>query len=202
MLPTIFAIVPALGPKPSSADIAVLTSLLDGTYPTWFTDSYENDHLPYETSDDDKYQRNYDLEKLHSDVIALDHTSELAAIFQFKTAFGGYCGGEHEASSRNPWRAGGCLPRAPNAAVGGDGVGSITVRWEEPEYDGGSAITKYQVEWRSPGQDFDPARSVDLDWSVGEYQLSSLALGSAVAGQCPQRQRQGRGLALGRCWDA
>ena len=169
------------GNAPSTAETSVLTDIFDGTYPTWFTDRYENDDLPYKTSDDEKYQRNYDLEMIHTDVRAISSSGRGSAILNFQTAFGGYCAQYRNSDTRNPWRAGGCVPWTTKATGDGDNGGNITITWDVPEYDGGSPITKYQVEWRLAGQEFDSTRSADItDLSTSQYELTGMTAGLAV----------------------
>ncbi|MYL09990.1 MAG: fibronectin type III domain-containing protein, partial [Acidimicrobiia bacterium] len=99
-------------------------------------------------------------------------------------AFGGYCHvgrARHSAfgsgATRNPWRAGGCVPQAPPVTATTD----TYVTWAAPRYDGGSPITKYLVEWKGPGEEFDPSRSLEItDLSSLSYPSEHLAPGSSV----------------------
>ncbi len=54
------------------------------------------------------------------------------------------------------------LPSAPDppaaVAISGDGVGELTVEWEAPGDDGGSAISGYTVQWKSGAESFDSSR--------------------------------------------
>ena len=175
------------GNMPSADTEAVVESVLSGQTPGWFKDEYDRDGLSYDTSTDPKYDRTYDLERVWADLKLSNGFDRASAVYQFRNAFGGYCdptkayqAAFESGPTRNPWRAGGCVPHAPSATVSGDGTGNITVELREPPYDGGSPVTRYQVEWRAPGQDFDPTRSVDVDPSVGHRQLPGMPHGSVL----------------------
>ena len=175
------------GNMPSADTEAVVESVLSGQTPDWFKDEYDRDGLSYDTSTDPKYDRTYDLERVWADLKLSNGFDRASAVYQFRNAFGGYCdptkayqAAFESGPTRNPWRAGGCVPHAPSATVSGDGTGNITVKLREPPYDGGSPVTRYQLEWRAPGQDFDPTRSVDVDPSVGQRQLPGMPNGSVL----------------------
>ena len=175
------------GNMPSADTQAAVESVLSGQTPEWFKDEYESDDLPYDTSTDLKYDRTYDLERVWADLKLSNSFDRASAVYQFRNAFGGYCDPTRAYQSafesgptRNPWRAGGCVPHAPSATVSGDGTGNIAVKLREPPYDGGSPVTRYQVEWRAPGQDFDPTRSLEVDPSVGQRQLPGMPHGSVL----------------------
>ena len=145
------------GNMPSADTEAVVESVLSGQTPDWFKDEYDRDGLSYDTSTDPKYDRTYDLERVWADLKLSNGFDRASAVYQFRNAFGGYCdptkayqAAFESGPTRNPWRAGGCVPHAPSATVSGDGTGNITVKLREPPYDGGSPVTRYQLEWRAP----------------------------------------------------
>ena len=136
--------------------LAVVTSVAAGEMPSWFADTYhDTDGEP-------------DLEQLWEDVKAIEWAD--AVVFQLRNAFGGYCDNQKAAESafgdgvtRNPWRDGGCVPEAPgDPTATAIGSGNLRVTWAAPEYDGGSPIEGYRVQWKSGTQDYDPSRQADV----------------------------------------
>ena len=135
--------------------LAVVESAVAGDIPSWFADTYhDTDGEP-------------DLERLWADVKDINRR---AVVIQLRDAFGGYCDDGKAAMSafgdgvtRNPWRDGGCVPEAPgNLAVTATDEGEMTVSWTAPDYDGGSPIEGYKVQWKSGSQEYDPSRQADV----------------------------------------
>ena len=171
--------------SPSDETEAFIEDILAYRIPQWFDDRYGTTGLAYDTSDDDKYTEMYDLEAFWSDLKTTKHKwHRKSAVYALQDAFGGYCHvgrARHSAfgsgATRNPWRAGGCVPQAPPATATSD----TSIAWAAPRYDGGSPITKYLVEWKSPGEKFDPSRSLEItDLSSLSYRSEDLAPGSSV----------------------
>ena len=173
------------GDTPSATTLTMINSVLAKTMPVWFDTTYEDDTVPYDTSTDPKYDKQYDLEKVWTDVKGVGAWKHAAA-FALRNAFGAYCDRDRatealygRAPTRNPWRAGGCVPQAPAAvALAADG----RVTWEKPSYDGGEAITAYRVEWKDADQEYDDTRSAKITDVSGTlaHQTTATAPGSSV----------------------
>ncbi|MDE0612783.1 MAG: SwmB domain-containing protein [bacterium] len=171
--------------SPSDETEAFIEDILAHRIPQWLDDRYGTTGLAYDTSDDDKYTEMYDLEAFWSDLKTTKHKwHRQSAVYALQDAFGGYCHigrARHSAfgsgATRNPWRAGGCVPQAPPVTATSD----TAITWAAPRYDGGSPITKYLVEWKGPGEEFDPSRSLEVtDLSSLSYPSEHLAPGSSV----------------------
>ena len=171
--------------SPSNATKDVARSVMADQIPTWFVNQYESNELPYDTSILSNYDRMYDLEQVWSDVKrAPSWQSRPAAVYAFRSAFGGYCdqktahrSAHHRGPVRNPWKAGGCVPQAVEAQVLAGG----SVAWDEPAYDGGAPIAKYVVDWKSPEEEFDASRSVEItDLTDLTYRDDAFELGTMV----------------------
>ena len=69
---------------------------------------------------------------------------------------------------------------APPTSVGitGLGDGELTVEWDAPTDDGGSAITGYKVQWKSGTQSFGSAREHTAVASATSYTIPSLTNGT------------------------
>ena len=173
------------GDTPSATTLTMINSVLAKTIPAWFDTTYEDDTVSYDTSTDDKYDKQYDLEKVWTDVKGVGSWKHAAAV-ALGNAFGGYCDRARatealfgRAPTRNPWRAGGCVPQAPAAvALAADG----RVTWEKPPYDGGEDITSYLVEWKGPDEEYDDSRSARITTvsATLAYQTTSTGPGSSV----------------------
>ena len=173
------------GDTPSATTLTMINSVLAKTMPAWFDTTYEDDTVPYDTSTDDKYDKKYDLEEVWTDVKGVGSWKHVAA-YALRNAFGAYCDRQRatealygRAPTRNPWRAGGCVPQAPAAVVlAADG----RVTWEKPSYDGGEAITAYLVEWKGADQEYDDTRSAKITDVSGTlaHQTTATAPGSSV----------------------
>ena len=174
------------GDTPSPATLAMIRSVLAKTMPDWFNTTYEDDTVAYDTSTDAKYDKKYDLEQVWTDVKGVG-TWRHAAAFALRNAFGGYCDPARatdalvlDTPTRNPWRAGGCVPQAP-AAVSLASDGRVT--WETPPYDGGEGITRYLLTWKDPDQEYyDVSRSHEFKDLSGilAYATTATAPGSSV----------------------
>ena len=72
--------------------------------------------------------------------------------------FGGYCNYNYWLLTRdyviNPWVDGGCVPEVPTDLRVAGGDGQLVVSWNEPAFSGGTAVTKYVVEWKQEGEDY------------------------------------------------
>ena len=161
--------------------LEVVRSMMAGEMPLWFADTY---HDP---------EGNPELERLWSDVKAISRWSpedrragEPRVVYQLRNEFGGYCshaaavnGLPERSATRNPWRDGGCVPQAPPSLEAVAAVdATITVSWQSPGDDGGSAITGYRVLWKSGAQDFGASReAVVTDLADLSYKLADLTHG-------------------------
>ena len=152
--------------------LGVVRSALAGEMPSWFADNYHDS------------EGNPDLERLWSHVRAAARHSfseDPILVYQLRNEFGGYC--SHATAidavwnytTRNPWRDGGCVPKAPSglAAIVAEND-TITVSWERPDDDGGSTITGYKVQWKSGAEDYGPSRQrtvtdlADLSYTIDD----------------------------------
>ena len=157
--------------------LTVVRSAVAGTMPSWFSTAYD-------TGEGDP-----DLERLWADIGTVPLESDRSAIvFQLRDAFGGYCDNAKATASafangvtRNPWRDGGCTPKAPGSlAVTPSGAGKMTVTWSAPTDDGGSPIGGYKVQWKSGSQDFDVSRQASVnDPARLQYVIAGLSDGVA-----------------------
>ena len=167
--------------RPSAEIDTFVTDILDLKYPSWFDTRYQASGLPYSTSDLSDVSKDYDLEKFNTDVRKLNGIYRHTAYYKLRTAFGGLCKRYGSSSTRNPFQAGGCVPKAPEALSHGDGGGNVILTWNTPDYDGGSPITKYQIEWHGPDRDFDTGSSIDItDLTERTHSLTAMYEGSAV----------------------
>ena len=175
------------GDTPSAATLALIQSVLAKTMPAWFDTTYEDDTVAYDTSTDPKYDKTYDLEQVWTDLLAMDGW-RTSAVFALRNAFGGYCDPirtiEAQLPStsnptRNPWRAGGCVPQPP-AAVTLATDGQVT--WQAPPYDGGNDLRLYIVEWKDYGEEYDESRAGKVRDLMGTlvYATPATAPGSSV----------------------
>ena len=161
--------------------LTVVRSAVAGTMPSWFSTAYD-------TGEGDP-----DLERLWADIrTVLLESDRSAIVFQLRDAFGGYCDNAKATASafangvtRNPWRDGGCTPKAPGSlAVTPSGAGKITVTWSAPTDDGGSPIRGYKVQWKSGSQDFDVSRQASVnDPARLQYLIAALSDGVAYTVQ-------------------
>ena len=172
-------------PNSPSADTVEFTrSILKHELPDWFGDTYGAASLPYDTSDLVEYDDKYDLEQVWSDLKRLANWDRTSAVYALQDAFGGYCDPHrahsaafHNGQTRNPWRAGGCVPQAVPVNV----TSYDSVAWAPPAYDGGSPITKYVVEWKGRDEEWQPARSATVtDPANLSFQEDTLLPGSSV----------------------
>ena len=161
--------------------LEVVRSMLAGEMPPWFADTYHDS------------EGNPDLELLWSDVREISRWSvedlradEPRVVYFLRNEFGGYCshaaavnGLPELSATRNPWRDGGCVPEAPPALEAVAAVDTtMTVSWESPGDDGGSAITGYKVQWKSGVQDFDASREAAVtDLADLSHKLADLIHG-------------------------
>ena len=174
------------GNQPSAADYDVIDEVLNQTIPDWFDDRYAASGLPYRTSELPGYTQDYDLEKVQEDVPITQTAVAPQVRDNFKHSFGGLCPGLVEFVGnrvkpvRNPWRIGGCVPRAVTLTVQTESNGNIHISWKRPTYDGGANVTKYVIKWREPGQDFDASRTAEPDANARTYTLWPLPTGSEI----------------------
>ena len=188
----------------SRATLAVARSVLAGEVPDWFKNEYRATGLAYDTSDDPKYGRMYDLEAVWRDLKRFPQRSgdnRVATTYALRHAFGGYCdratahhSAMHDGEVRNPWKAGGCVPQAPEAMV----ASSDSVAWEAPAYDGGAPVTKYVVEWRAADEEFHRSRSARItDLTDLSYQNDAIAAATTI--RISAHNVHGRGEFATRC---
>ena len=144
---------PCNGDNPSRTQeaVAVVRSAVNGQMPQWFTDTYIDS------------EGNTDLEQVWTDVKALgDEKSRIGVVYQLRDEFGGYCENRKATESafengatRNPWRAGGCVPEAPGSLAVTVGSAELSLSWKAPDDDGGSPIEGYKVQWKSGAEELD-----------------------------------------------
>ena len=75
------------------------------------------------------------------------------------------------------------LPSEPDpptvAEIDSHGDGELTVEWDAPTDDGGSAITGYKVQWKSGSESFGPARQhTTADGAARSYKITMLTNGT------------------------
>ena len=146
--------------------LAVLRSATTGQMPSWFTDTYNDS------------DGNPDLERFWADLKEIWASTNneggyrATAIYQLRDSFGGYCDNRKATDSafgsgitRNPWRDGGCVPEEPlNLVATTAGIGTVTLSWQEPPYDGGSTIEGFKVQWKSGTQEYDSSRQATVPY--------------------------------------
>ena len=129
---------------------------LGGRVPAWFSGRYPH----AETSSAVR-------RSLWNDIVALLGGQRRLAAWAFREDYGGYCDtglvnaqiSRHNSYSADPWRAGGCVPGAPeieSAVV--DAQGHLSVVIEPPESTGAAPIRSYVLEWRTQDEQFDASR--------------------------------------------
>lgn len=156
---TYYALCSVTPSVPGADTQALIRSISAGDVPAWLATQFSADDLPYQTSSDDRYAHDYDLEALLGAARPLRSQNRSAAMNALGYAFGGYCNEElayraavrGRTATRNPWRAGGCVPHAVESIVFSS---SGLLTWEAPPYDGGEEVTDYEVQWRGPGEEW------------------------------------------------
>ncbi|MYH31792.1 MAG: hypothetical protein F4137_23805, partial [Acidobacteria bacterium] len=162
--PNWFAACANTGNTPSADTLALMQSIVDNEPPQWLIDEYafdDSETPPYATSDLNGYDDDIDLEEFWDDVRSLD-AWYIAAISSLRYAFGGFC--DDSVMRRygyvrpnafswdfvlNPWRAGGCVPDAPEVTLDSSGK----VSWTDPAHPGGGKVLSYTLYWKSADQD-------------------------------------------------
>ena len=163
------------GASDSAAALAVVRSAAGGQAPSWFATTYND-------SNGDP-----DLEQVWADLIAMGPSNHLgirdtqrAVAYQLRDQFGGYCDtqvasraireeGVARAATGNPWKDGGCVPDAPTSlSTASGGSGQVVVSWNAPASDGGSRIGSYKVQWKSGEEEYSPARTEYVRYSLWE----------------------------------
>ena len=148
-------------PSYPPADVrAIYATVAQLETPSWLVDNYQGGDGVWDKDE---------METIWADLRELWSSSqrglEVAALTRksFSHVFGGYCETNpnlpihHFLLIRdevlNPWVDGGCVPDAPTGlrVVGGDG--RLVVSWNEPAFSGGTAVSKYVVEWKTEGED-------------------------------------------------
>ena len=64
-----------------------------------------------------------------------------------------------------------------NVRITGDTNNSLTVSWNPPSYQGGSAVTGYKVQWMTVGQSFSPSRQDSAGASARTHTITGLTEG-------------------------
>ena len=141
-----------VGTKPSDATNDLITDVLAREYPTWFSDRYRSEGLPYRTSKLEEVTEDYDLERIKADIVNWEYGIHRIVYDKLRTGFGGFCPRYADEATRNPFRVGGCVPRAPVTTARRAGEGAVILSWTTPSYDGGSPITGYEYRQRSQNQ--------------------------------------------------
>ena len=176
----------------------------------WFDLTYSARNLPYSTSDDPKYEKDYDLEEVWADIKRIKHSKGIDFL-RWRTSFGGYCDrakalrsiASSSSTLRNPWRAGGCVPQAPPLKGSTADNGNVTLSWSAPPYDGGSPVTGYRVEWRDSTEEYVDARSRDISASAARsLVVSGLELGWVARIAAKNENGQGEFTVLDSAADA
>ena len=165
----------------------VVRSALDRTTAQWFLTTYAGPNNRLDNSE---------LEALWSEIRTIPRDPDRKVIvYYLHLMFGGYCEpltvvrrsafSFNRPPVRNPWRgadndallhhpAGGCVPSRVSVATTVDG-NQITLTWTAPQYDGGSPITRYTIQWRATGQQYDTTRQqVHTDLTDLTYTISGL----------------------------
>ena len=125
-----------VGTKPSDATNDLITDVLAREYPTWFSDRYRSEGLPYRTSKLEEVPEDYDLERIKADIVNWEDGVHRIVYDKLRTGFGGLCPGYADEATRNPFRAGECVPRAPLTTARRAGEGAVILSWTTPSYDG------------------------------------------------------------------
>ena len=176
----------------------------------WFDLTYSARNLPYSTSDDPKYEKDYDLEEVWADIKRIKHSKGID-FSRWRASFGGYCDrakalrsiASSSSTLRNPWRAGGCVPQAPPLKGFTADNGNVTLSWSPPTYDGGSPVTGYRVEWRDSMEEYIDARSRDISASAARsLVVSGLELGWVARIAAKNENGQGEFTVLDSAADA
>ena len=157
----------------STGESGTVHSIICRRIPPWFDLTYSARNLPYSTSDNPKYEKDYDLEEVWADIKRIKHSKGID-FSRWDKSFGGYCDrskalrsiASSSSTLRNPWRAGGCVPQAPPLKGSTADNGNVTLSWSAPLYDGGSPVTGYRVEWRDSTEENVDARSRDISASA------------------------------------
>ncbi|MYB40375.1 fibronectin type III domain-containing protein [Candidatus Saccharibacteria bacterium] len=160
--------------RPTAEAIEVVRQAFNGQVPDWFYETYEDSSGAV------------DLEAVWSDVKAMeDDWFSLTVAYQLRNAFGGYCDAYQAGRSadgrdvtvRNPWRDGGCVPKAPRGVSLTPGNRSIALSWQEPAYDGGQDLIGYVVEWKASGQSYSSFRRMDVSAGTRSTVINNLRNG-------------------------
>ena len=136
-----------------SEALSVARAALSGNMPSWLASTYND------------AKGDLDLERLWADV-----KQQRETVFRFRNSFGGYCddaiavaSASEDGVARNPWRDGGCVPRSPGSVViAPAGSGQLAISWVAPEYDGGSPIEGYRIQWKSSSQEYAESRQAEV----------------------------------------
>ena len=140
--------------------LAVVRSASSGALPSWFGDTYND------TEGDP------DLEKVWADIKRIrDIKDRSGIVYQLRDSFGGYCDNRKATESAfgsgvtlNPWKDGGCVPEAPaSVSAKSAGSGKLVVFWQDADYDGGSPIEGYKVQWKSGTQGYSSSRQATVN---------------------------------------
>ena len=141
----------------STEALSLVRSAIAGDMPSWFDETYDD------SNGDPELERVWaDVKFIHS----WYYEDRVAALFQMKDLFGGYCSNTYAAESavgdrvmRNPWKDGGCVPGAPsNVSATMTGYLWASVTWEVPVSDGGSPIKGYKIQWKRGTEEYDSSR--------------------------------------------
>ena len=166
--------------------MAVAVDSVSGQMPQWFADTYQDPN------------GDTDLERLWNDVEnVVGKKVRFVVAYALSEQFGGYCGSAQvtevldieilservsNGEIRNPWKDGGCVPDAPGSIGIVPGAGQLELSWEAPDYDGGSRLLGYAVEWKSGDEDYhNSRRAVIDDPSARSHTVFGLTAGSEYA---------------------